>query len=47
VNRTTIWFDNIILISGIGSLSYLRGFIKRQRVSVYPVERVYLAEILG
>ena len=25
----------------------LRGFISRQRVSVYPVERVFLAEIRG
>ena len=25
----------------------LRGFVKRQRVLVYPVERVFLAENLG
>jgi len=34
-------------MSEIVSLFLLRGFIKRQRVRVYPVQGVFLAEIRG
>src|SRR5437016_6104072 len=46
MNRTRMLLENIIRYPGLFAF-LLRGFIKRQRVLVYPVERVFLAENLG
>ena len=44
--RTRTRFNGILRNSD-GFAFLLRAFIKRQRVPVYPVERVFLAEIGG
>src|SRR5262249_31678406 len=46
VDRTRIWLNDILRHPDWFAF-LLRGFIKRQRVPVYPVERVFLGEIRG
>src|SRR5947208_3068982 len=46
VNRTRMLLESIIRYPGLFGF-LLRDFIERQRVLVYPVERVFLAEIRG